>query len=126
MSKLSTISLFIIGIVALASCTQPVNNSIIGKWKKDSQYLTVNDNGTQRGEYQIPGDPTHTQYDVTGNYTITGNTFTFVNLAGASSCPMGDTGVYTFTVNNNTLNLVLISDQCSGRGMYTPGDYTRQ
>lgn len=120
-------SLFFLAVllIAFTSCTE-TNNSIIGKWKKDTMYLTVNDNGTQRGEYEIPGDPTHTHYDVTGNYTINGSTFTFVNLAGTSSCPYGDTGVYTFTVNNNILNLVLVSDQCTGRGNFMPGDYTRQ
>lgn len=98
----------------------------MGKWQKDAMYLTVNADGTQRGEYEIPGDPTHTHYDVTGTHTINGSTFTFVSLAGLSSCPYGDTGVYTFTVNNNNLNLVLISDQCTGRGNFMPGDYTRQ
>lgn len=124
--KRSSISLFIVMVVALMACNQPVNNSIIGKWKKDTQYLTVNEDNTQRGEYTIPGDPTHTPYDVTGTYTISADTFQFVNLAGTSSCPYGDTGVYTFTVDNNNLTLVLVTDQCSGRGMFTPGVYTRQ
>ena len=115
-----------IGVLAMFACNQPVNNSIIGKWKKDTQYLTVNADNTQRGEYTIPGDPTHTAYDVTGAYTIKGDTFQFVNLAGASSCPFGDTGVYKFSVSNNNLTLVLVSDQCTGRGNFTPGVYARQ
>ena len=125
--KQTIISVLIVLAVSVISCHKPVNNSIIGKWKKDTQILTVNDNNTQHGDYSIPGDPTHTTYSVDGNYNITnGNTFTFVNLSGVSSCPMGDTGVYTFTVDNDQLTLVLVSDQCAGRGNFTPGVYTRQ
>jgi hypothetical protein len=117
----------VLGFVCfLLACNPPVNNSIIGKWKKDTMTLTVNEDHTQRGEYTIPGDITHTPYDVTGTYTLSADTFQFVNLSGLSSCPVGDTGTYTYQVNNNQLTLVLVSDQCSGRGMFMPGTYTRQ
>ncbi len=120
------IAILLICVITIASCSQPVNNSIVGKWTKDQMTLTVNDNNTQRGEYTIPSDPTHTPYDVTGSYTIHSDTFQFVNLAGTSSCPFGDTGTYTFIVNNNNLTLSIVSDQCSGRGVFMPGTYTRQ
>ncbi len=124
--KKSIVFLLLTGVFLLFSCEPPVNNSLIGKWKKDAMYLTVYENGTQRGEYIIPGDPTQTQYDVMGNYTLSADTFQFINLSGLSSCPYGDTGTYKFTVNNNSLTLVLIADQCGGRGNFMPGNYTRQ
>jgi len=110
----------------LMACNNQDNNSLIGKWKKDTITLTVNDNGTQRGEYKIPGDISNTQYDVTGVYTLSGDTFQFVNTAGLSSCPYGDTAVYTYSIHSNVLTLVLVSDQCNGRGLFFPGNYNRQ
>ena len=51
-------------------------------------------------------------YDTIGNYSIFNDTITFEDFTGACS---GDVGVYTFQVQNNTLDFDLVNDNCLGR-----------
>jgi hypothetical protein len=55
-----------------------------------------------------------------GTYTISGNQITLKD----SNCGTKE-GIYTYSINENTLNFVLISDSCSGRPTIIPGDWER-
>ncbi|MEP7170112.1 MAG: hypothetical protein ABI855_12135, partial [Bacteroidota bacterium] len=48
------------------------------------------------------------------NFLESGNTFTVFDLNG-TTCPVTDTGHYTFTITNDTLRFTLVSDPCLPR-----------
>lgn len=49
------------------------------------------------------------------NYTVQGDSITVVKTSGASPCLMLSQGTYKFTIANDKLSLVVISDSCSQR-----------
>ena len=56
---------------------------------------------------------------VQGTYEISGNQIRFIDDGGCET----DEGFYAYSINENTLSLVLISDSCSPRNVTFPGDY---
>jgi len=55
-----------------------------------------------------------TTYSNTATYIENGNNFTVFDLPGGN-CPVIDTGLYTFLIQNDTLKFTLLSDFCASR-----------
>ena len=82
--------------------------SIIGSWGPLGLIFYVD------GSFEVEGV-------VQGTYEISGNQISFID----DGCGTVE-GFYTYSINENTLSLVLISDNCFGRTLVLPGDYERQ
>ena len=80
-------------------------DSIIGSWERGSILLTFLTDFT----WMVKGN-------VVGTYTLSGNQITL----HTGEC--GTDGIYTYSVNENTLTFVEVSDPCS----IVSGDYVRQ
>jgi hypothetical protein len=48
-------------------------------------------------------------------YSIKSDTITFFKISGISPCDEGSPGIYKYRINDNTLLLTLISDECDVR-----------
>jgi len=81
--------------------------SIIGSWGASN--LTFYGNGSFEFYWGM----------VQGTYEISGNQIRFIDDGGCGTAE----GFYAYSINENTLSLVLISDSCSPRNVTFPGDY---
>jgi hypothetical protein len=88
--------------------------SIIGTWFNAgfNQFLTFYGDGSF-------WDPNYGEETFLGTYTISGNQITFIDYMCGT-----DEGIYTYSINENILNFVLISDICI-RSIMIPGDWER-
>jgi hypothetical protein len=90
--------------------------TIVGTWIRthEGQLLTVviNANNTSAGTLGSQSLPS-------GTYSISGSQVSFTD----SACPVP--GVYSFSLNGDTLTMTLISDDCDGRYQLVPGIYSR-
>jgi len=93
-------------------------------------------NSTWRSYYSSPVNDslTHTfstNQLVNEGYTVghlndsefweSGGLFYIVHQSGPLNCPVADTGVYSYSIVNDTLNYTLVSDDCLGRTILLPG-----
>jgi hypothetical protein len=79
-------------------------------------YLTFNNDGRSSLSNEIPSEPSSAEL----TYTISGNQITFLDeFCGSVE------EIYTYSINENTLSLVEVSDSCS-RKTLLEGDWTRQ
>ena len=56
-------------------------------------------------------------YHNIATYRESGNSISIIDLDRTNSCPDSDTGVYNFSIQNDILKLVLISDPCEERSI---------
>ncbi len=54
-------------------------------------------------------------------YTEVNDTVTLYDVSGLLACPSEDTGMYLYTVANDTLTITLLTDQCLQRSMVYDG-----
>ena len=52
---------------------------------------------------------------MTSWYTLSNDTFRFIETSPSSSCPGSDTAVYTYTISNDTMTFTKIEDTCTAR-----------
>ena len=95
--------------------------NLIGTWggirlNTVQLYLIFNDGGSSSLSTEIPPEPDSAEL----TYTISGNQITFLDDYCGS-----DEGIYTYSINGNTLSLVEVSDPCS-RKTLLEGDWTKQ
>ena len=93
------------------SSTDP-SHPIIGTWTSTRNSTMFEIKFKSNGNFDL-----HGWIDV-GTYTISGNQITLLDI----NCGTQE-GIYTYSINENTLNFVLISDSCSGRPAIIPGDW---
>lgn len=111
MSKLSFLITGLLCFLAVSLSAQ----SVVGKWKYEFQTdqgtmvmsANIKADGTYELDYGIDGT-----VDVTGKYTISGDEFTIQDETG--NCT--GKGVYKVKVDETTMTMTLVSDECEGRG----------
>jgi hypothetical protein len=121
-------SLFLVVSFVLLTSQTPARKtappSLVGKWSKAAGSV-----------WELRTDNTYTmsmgdgQATVSGRYTVEENRLTIVDQSAtglAEACGTDEKGVYTFTVNANTLTLTKANDPCRGRDSFVSGTYSRQ
>ena len=83
---------------------------LTGVWVSDQLTLDLLTNGVF---YAIGVN--QAQYNVSGSWSVSGCTISFVDLAGTGACPQTQTGAYGFVVTDTSLTTTLESDPCAGR-----------
>lgn len=111
MNKTKILFSVIISCLAFSVSAQ----SIVGKWK----YEFPTDQGTMIMSADIKADGTYAldfgndgSTEITGTYTISGDTFTIKDDAGDCT----GKGVYKVVVTGETLTMTAVSDECPNRG----------
>jgi hypothetical protein len=62
-------------------------------------------------------------YTPTSIYNESGNFMWIYDFSGNTGCPITDTGVYTFTISNDTLQFAIIADPCFSRAQVLDNYY---
>lgn len=108
--KSKVILLFgIVFLHALVSFSQPLKNSTWTIYDNTSAFFYYFHFGTDTIFYSGNGDV----WGALAKYQVNNNNYAMIDLLG-KPCP-NDTGKYTFSIQNDTLNFTLISDDCPTR-----------
>lgn len=93
------------------------DTSVVGNWQLS---FPTDDGGTMTVKVSMKNDGTYTvdfgvdgTIEVNGKYKVEGDKMTIKDVSGPQSC--SGTGVYTVTVEGDTLTMKQISDECEGR-----------
>jgi chitodextrinase len=93
----------------------PQASSLEGTWGNGTTNLTMMTDGTYQVDLNSDGAA-----DSWGNYSNTSTQIVLQDAGGENACfnaatQQFDTGTYSYTIVGNTMTLVLVSDNCSGR-----------
>ncbi|MEM7123004.1 MAG: hypothetical protein AAF563_17115 [Pseudomonadota bacterium] len=108
-------------VVAVLLVTAPVvaQDSLSGTWNSGLGGMTLKFDSTM-GTYTLDLQ-NQTSYE--GDYTVSGQSVTFENAFGSQMCP-GVKGIYNFNVLANSVEFLVIEDQCTARRDQLRGTWT--
>ena len=111
---MSKLSVLITGLVCFMTVSISAQ-SVVGKWKYEFQ----TENGTLVMSADIKADGTYSldmgndgSVEMTGKYTISGDTFTIQDDAGDCT----GKGVYNISIAGDQMTMTRVSDECPNRG----------
>ena len=110
MKKKITLLTLIIAVCGFIAPAQTIQNTT---------WSVYNASGSFFGYFRFHNDTLsysddNTTYTNVSTYQLNGNIFTLVDLPPAT-CPVYDTGRYTYLIKNDTLRFTLINDPCAVR-----------
>ena len=89
------------------------SNDLIGKWSLDTGQgpIVVEFKSDNSYEVDLGNDG---QIDIIGDYKLNGNQVIINDRPGDTSCE--EEGIYSFSVEGNTLTMKKVKDDCPNRG----------
>ena len=105
--------------VLLMTAPAVAQDSLSGTWNSGLGGMTLKFDSTM-GTYTMDLQ-NQTTYE--GDYTVSGQSVTFENAFGSQMCP-GVKGIYNFNVLANSVEFLVIEDQCTARRDQLRGTWT--
>lgn len=117
MKKLLTILVFMFGLSSIASSQSLAGTCWKGYYPLFNDMLTLDFGASTLSLYSSSGT-----YIIDAVYWTSGNTVSIYDLPGPISCPMTDTGRYTFSFpTGNSIDFLTLSEPCAGREAFLTG-----
>lgn len=110
MKRQITLLTIIIVLSGLCVRSQTLYNTKWSVYDTSSTFLVYFNFGTDTLSYSTD----NVSYTNIATFSVSSNNFTIVDLS-AATCPLSDTGRYTFLIQSDTLKYTLISDLCTSR-----------
>jgi hypothetical protein len=108
----------------LLSCTgqDDPGKQVVGTWVKhlETNTVTLSLSAENKSEVEFNGDDI---IDVYGSYEISGTQITFHDEGGEFSS--GTSGVYEFTLGDNSITFTKVDDPVDGRSMVVGGTWSK-
>ncbi len=105
--------------VLLTATPAAAQDSLSGTWNSGLGGMTLKFDSTM--ETYTMELQNQTTYQ--GDYTVSGQSVTFENAFGSQVCP-GVKGIYNFNVLANSVEFLVIEDQCTARRDHLRGTWT--
>ncbi len=106
-------------VLLLTASPAIAQDALSGTWNSSLGGLTLKFD-SMTGTYTM-SLPNQTEYE--GDYTISGQSVTFDNEFGSQVCP-GLQGIYNYNGVVNSMEFVVIEDQCTSRRDHLRGTWT--
>src|SRR6185369_9268123 len=108
MKKGITILTFILALLEINANSQTLNNTTWIVYNSNNIFFEYFHFGTDTLSYS----QSNSFYTPISHFAESGNTLTLIDFSGSCAA---DSGKYTFSIQNDTLKFILISDPCTPR-----------